>query len=153
MDNWTSRKKGDNCPLCIPSRADNDASRRKIITLNISTLYLDTNQTYPGYCILIFDKYHANGLDDLAADEYSLFMQDLYRSSKAVKAACKPEHINYASLGNLFPHLHIHLIPRYLDDPRWGAPIWTDAIQDMPIPSLSEGEYQQAVEIIRRQFD
>jgi diadenosine tetraphosphate (Ap4A) HIT family hydrolase len=32
--------------------------------------------------------------------------------------------MNYECLGNSSPHLHWHLIPRYIDDPRWGQPVW-----------------------------
>jgi diadenosine tetraphosphate (Ap4A) HIT family hydrolase len=28
----------------------------------------------------------------------------------------KPCHVNYLLLGNIVPHLHVHIVPRYLDD-------------------------------------
>jgi diadenosine tetraphosphate (Ap4A) HIT family hydrolase len=34
-----------------------------------------------------------------------------------------PCHMNYQLLGNSVPHLHVHLVPRYLDDPAPGKPL------------------------------
>jgi diadenosine tetraphosphate (Ap4A) HIT family hydrolase len=36
----------------------------------------------------------------------------------------KPDKINLASLGNMTPHLHWHVIPRFVDDKHFPAPIW-----------------------------
>ncbi len=30
-----------------------------------------------------------------------------------------PDKINIAALGNMVPHLHIHIIPRFINDPWW----------------------------------
>src|SRR3990167_9823347 len=146
--NWDSLKQGKSCPLCLP-HIENNASLKQIITLEISTLYLEANQTYRGYSILIFDKYHANGLEALSEDDYGKMMRDLYRAARAIKMLLKPEHMNYASLGNLFPHLHFHLIPRYTNDPRWRKPIWMTDAKDMHQASLSEEEYQSLIKKIR----
>ncbi len=32
--------------------------------------------------------------------------------------------LNLASFGNVVPHLHWHLIPRYLDDRHFPQPVW-----------------------------
>ena len=34
----------------------------------------------------------------------------------------RPLKMNYEVLGNALPHLHTHLVPRYLDDPAPGRP-------------------------------
>ena len=34
------------------------------------------------------------------------------------------DKMNYELLGNAMPHLHWHLVPRYVTDPMWGRPIW-----------------------------
>jgi diadenosine tetraphosphate (Ap4A) HIT family hydrolase len=35
-----------------------------------------------------------------------------------------PDKINLASFGNVVPHLHWHVIPRFEDDAHFPAPIW-----------------------------
>ena len=36
--------------------------------------------------------------------------------------------MNLMTLGNWVPHLHTHVVPRYLDDPAPGGPIAWDAM-------------------------
>ena len=36
----------------------------------------------------------------------------------------RPHKLNLASLGNITPHLHWHVIPRFPDDPHFPNPIW-----------------------------
>jgi diadenosine tetraphosphate (Ap4A) HIT family hydrolase len=45
-----------------------------------------------------------------------------------------PEKINLACLGNMTPHLHWHVIPRYLDDAHFPSPVWAQA-QRQPLPA------------------
>jgi len=45
---------------------------------------------------------------------------------------CEPQHVNVESLGNVMPHLHWHVIPRYKNDGRWGSPIWAADIKEQP---------------------
>jgi hypothetical protein len=52
-------------------------------------------------------------------------------------------------LGNVVPHLHVHLVPRYRTDPRWGGPSYTTAQAEMPVTRLTEVEYRQIAEDIR----
>jgi len=99
------------------------------MSLEVSTLYLARNQTYRGHCILILDLRHATRPDQLSAAEWGSFCVDLHRAETAVVRAVQPDHINIASLGNVMPHLHWHIIPRYRADPRWGAPIWPEEAQ------------------------
>jgi diadenosine tetraphosphate (Ap4A) HIT family hydrolase len=40
----------------------------------------------------------------------------------ALIAEYRPLTMNYETLGNSLPHLHTHLLPRYLADPRPGRP-------------------------------
>ena len=51
-------------------------------------------------------------------------MHDLRHAATAIHSALNPDHMNYECLGNSSPHLHWHVVPRYIDDPRWGQPIW-----------------------------
>lgn len=140
------------CPLCTP-RPDDSTHWLKVASLSVSTLYLDRNQTYPGHCQLIFDPRHVEGLELLEVDEYNAQMKDLQRAARAIASAFTPDRMNYASMGNVVAHLHWHIVPRYRSDPRWGKPIYTSDVADMPVTRLEESAYQQAVARIRAQLE
>jgi diadenosine tetraphosphate (Ap4A) HIT family hydrolase len=58
--------------------------------------------------------------------------------------------MNLASLGNAVPHIHWHLIPRYLEDPNWGDTIWSPSDAEEPTKTLNEDEYREIVDSIAR---
>ena len=53
-----------------------------------------------------------------------MLFRSLQRVVRGIVAVCRPDHVNVESLGNVMPHLHWHVVPRYRDDGRWGSPIW-----------------------------
>ena len=122
---WEQLVQGHNCPLDAPRAASSDYWEY-VASLKVSTLYLAKNQTYRGQCLLILDLRHATRPDQLSITEWGSFCADLHRAETAVVRAVQPNHINIASLGNVMPHLHWHIIPRYRTDPRWGGPIWPE---------------------------
>lgn len=140
--------KGAGCSFCAP-RGDDTRFWLKIHTLGVSTLFLNRNQTYRGHCLLVFDPRHVVGLESLSQGEFAAFMKDLETSARAISSACRPDLMNYASLGNVVPHLHWHLVPRYVTDPRWGGPIYTTTREEMRETSLTESEYEEIVTAIR----
>jgi diadenosine tetraphosphate (Ap4A) HIT family hydrolase len=111
---WLDCLAGRDCPLCGP-QPDANEYKIKIAPLRISTLYLFRDQRFRGYCLLIFDRYHATSLVRLPLDEYHAFTQDLRQAGAALEAALRPDHMNYELLGNSGPHLHWHIIHRYTD--------------------------------------
>jgi diadenosine tetraphosphate (Ap4A) HIT family hydrolase len=136
------------CPLCQP-RPDDCAQWVKIAALSCSSLYLDRNQTYRGHCQLIYDPRHVEGLEKLELHEHAAMMNDLACAARAIARSMQPDHMNYVSLGNVVPHLHWHLVPRYRSDPRWGSPIYLTDTSRMPVTRLDEREYHARVELIR----
>jgi len=145
---WESLVAGVDCPLCAP-RPEHSSAWTRIASLQCSTLYLDRNQTYRGHCQLVFDPRHVVGLENLSPDEFAGFLGDVRRAAHAIVRSCRPDLMNYASLGNVMPHLHMHLVPRYRSDPRWGAPIYTTNLTDMPVTRLTDAEYQEIATVIR----
>jgi len=137
------------CPLCAP-RPDDCPAWLKVASLGVSTLYLDRNQTYRGHCQLVFDGRHVEGLEHLQAGEHQALMEDLRRAAQAVTAVVTPDRMNYCSLGNVVPHLHWHLVPRYRSDPRWGAPIYTTDMGDMRVTRLEEPDLQHLAATLRQ---
>ena len=49
-----------------------------------------------------------------------------------------PLKVNVASLGNVVPHLHWHIIPRYADDAHFPAPVWAQAARQTSAAVLAE---------------
>jgi diadenosine tetraphosphate (Ap4A) HIT family hydrolase len=49
----------------------------------------------------------------------------------------QPKKINLASLGNMVPHLHWHIIPRYTDDAHFPAPVWAESQRVTSAASLA----------------
>jgi diadenosine tetraphosphate (Ap4A) HIT family hydrolase len=56
---------------------------------------------------------------------------------RALREALAPTKINLASLGNMVPHLHWHVIARFAWDSHFPGPIWA-ARQREPQPSAAE---------------
>jgi diadenosine tetraphosphate (Ap4A) HIT family hydrolase len=49
------------------------------------------------------------------------------RVERALRNELQPDKINLASLGNMVPHLHWHVIARFSDDAHFPSPIWAEA--------------------------
>ena len=146
---WQALVDGAACPMDAPRPASNEFWDL-VAPLSVSSLYLAKNQTYRGQCSLIFDLRHAARPDQLTSTEWSAFCADLYIAQRAVGAATSPDHINVESLGNVVPHLHWHIIPRYVGDARWGMPIWTTPLSAMPDSRLAEDERTALLQELRQ---
>ena len=81
---------------------------------------------YRGFCRVIW-QHHVKEMSDLNTDDRSRFMDAVFRLEAALREVLQPEKINLASLGNMTPHLHWHVIPRYRDDFAFPKPIWAVA--------------------------
>ncbi len=140
------------CPLCAP-RPDDSPHWLKVARLEVSTLYLDRNQTYRGHCQLVFDPGHVEGLEQLEPAACAAMSRDLARAARAIAGTVRPDRMNYCSLGNVVPHLHWHLVPRYRTDPRWGSPIYTTDLADMRVTRLDEAELRQLGATLRASLE
>lgn len=44
-------------------------------------------------------------------------------AAKAVERLFAPAKLNFETLGNALPHLHTHIVPRFVGDPTPGRPL------------------------------
>jgi len=88
---------------------------------------------YPGFCRVIWND-HVKEMTDLPVADRSTLMAAVCKVESVVRAVMQPEKINLASLGNMTPHVHWHVIPRYLDDAHFPSPVWAEA-QRQPLPA------------------
>ena len=78
---------------------------------------------YPGFCRVILHT-HVREMSDLAAADQTRLMQVVFSVESAVRATLQPDKINLASLGNVVPHVHWHVIPRWMEDVNFPDAIW-----------------------------
>lgn len=78
---------------------------------------------YPGYCRVIWQA-HAAEMSDLSSEERLHLMRVVFEVEAGLREWLRPDKVNLASLGNVVPHLHWHVIPRFRDDPHFPNPIW-----------------------------
>jgi diadenosine tetraphosphate (Ap4A) HIT family hydrolase len=88
---------------------------------------------YPGFCRVVWQA-HVAEMTDLTSAQRSLCMQVVCKVEQALREALQPHKINLASLGNMTPHLHWHVIARFADDAHFPTPVWGPALR-VPTPA------------------
>ena len=104
---------------------------------------------YPGFCRIIW-RDHVKEITDLNELDRMLMMDVMWQVEQVVRDVMQPEKINLASLGNMVPHLHWHVIPRYSDDAHFPAPVWAEA-KRVPSPE-SLALRQEKLPLLRKKI-
>ena len=111
-----------NCELCQFAASTVHANEK------FSVILVD-DANYPGFCRVIW-RDHVREMSDLAHADRALLNEAVYEVEQAIRETMAPVKINVASLGNVVPHLHWHVIPRYTDDAHFPAPVWAAAVRE-----------------------
>lgn len=130
------------CPMC--RRWNTDADLR-IVELAHSYVILNRDQFFPGYTLL-FTKNHVTELFHLDRDVRIGLMEEVSRVAQVLYGIFRPEKINYELLGNMVPHIHWHIVPRFASEPLWPRPIWAEPHAEL---LLEPNEYKQLIGKIR----
>jgi diadenosine tetraphosphate (Ap4A) HIT family hydrolase len=117
--------KNSNCRYCTCA----DDISVKVADLETSALLLVRDQKYKGRCILAL-KNHRTEVFRMSSGELAAWARDLSRATKALQETFSPDKINYAAFGDLYPHFHVHLVPKYKGGPEWGGPFLLDLSED-----------------------
>lgn len=78
---------------------------------------------YPGYVRVVWNE-HVREMTELSDDERQRLMKTVFAVELAQREVLAPLKINLASLGNMTPHLHWHVIARFADDLHYPQPVW-----------------------------
>ena len=107
----------DNCVYCNATAESVVWSDARCRVLHV------TDATFAGFCRVVWGTHVAefSDLDDAARTHV---MRVVAGVEKGLRDLLAPDKVNLASLGNLVPHLHWHIIPRYRDDSHYPEPIW-----------------------------
>jgi diadenosine tetraphosphate (Ap4A) HIT family hydrolase len=111
-------------PACVLCEADDKRAAELITqTDELRVMRVLDQADYPAFWRVIW-RNHASELTDLLPDQRSHLMQAVCKVEQAVRHILQPHKINLASLGNLVPHLHWHIIARWSHDSHFPQPIW-----------------------------
>ena len=86
---------------------------------------------HPAFYRVIWNA-HVAEWSDLSAAERDTMMAAVLLVETVLRNCLKPTKVNLASLGNVVPHLHWHVIARFDWDARWPAPVWAPAQRQVP---------------------
>lgn len=93
---------------------------------------------YPGFCRVIWSA-HVREMTDLEPAHQRLLMHVVLTVEAVVRRLFSPDKINLASFGNMVPHVHWHIIPRWQDDRHFPEPVWgsvrREGVQPRPVVS------------------
>jgi diadenosine tetraphosphate (Ap4A) HIT family hydrolase len=78
---------------------------------------------YPGFLRVILQR-HAREMTDLDESERVGLMAVVWTVEAVMRKVMEPDKMNVASLGNMTPHVHWHVIPRFRDDSHFPTPVW-----------------------------
>lgn len=101
----------------------------------LSVILVD-DAAYPGFCRVIWNE-HVKEMSDLAPTDRMALNDAVWHVELALREVMAPGKVNVASLGNMVPHLHWHVIPRFADDAHFPNPVWTPAVRTTEEPVLA----------------
>jgi len=78
---------------------------------------------YPGFTRVIWTA-HVVEMTDLTTAEQAELLRVVLMVERVQRDVLKPAKVNLAAFGNVVPHLHWHVIPRWQDDPHFPQAVW-----------------------------
>ncbi|MDD3267522.1 MAG: HIT family protein [Burkholderiales bacterium] len=90
---------------------------------NLYRIILVADKNYPGF-IRVIANAHVKELTDLSDFDNLQIYNAVIKVEKLVRSTMNPTKINLASFGNMTPHVHWHIIPRFENDLHFPNPIW-----------------------------
>jgi diadenosine tetraphosphate (Ap4A) HIT family hydrolase len=106
------------CPLCS---ADGGLLIHRDALLRV--VRVTDTPDHPAFYRVIVNA-HVAEMSELPPAQAAALMNAVLQVERQLLAELRPAKINLASLGNVVPHLHWHVIARFADDAQFPAPIW-----------------------------
>lgn len=119
------------CPLCSGDGGE------LLYRNRLLRVVLVDEAEYPGFVRVIVNA-HVREMTDLAAADRQHLMAVVFEVEAAQREVFGPHKINLASFGNQVPHLHWHVIPRFVDDVHFPQPVWGERQRAADVQQLAE---------------
>jgi diadenosine tetraphosphate (Ap4A) HIT family hydrolase len=93
-------------------------------SLLLSRVLLMNDRRYP-WLILVPERPNITEIFQLCEREQLQLMQEIACLAQELAHSFQADKMNIATLGNITPQLHCHLIVRYRSDLAWPQPVWS----------------------------
>ncbi len=101
---------------------ENGPGDLRILTSAVCDAYLRRVDIVPGYTVAVWRGRHVVDVTDLTDAEAAEFDRAVRTVCRAVEGHYRPAKLNLLTLGDAVPHLHVHIVPRYVTDDDPGTP-------------------------------
>ena len=118
---------------CIMCQRWQDEPELRIIELDQCYVQLNRDQFFRGYTF-VFTREHVTELFHLDQQVRQSVVEEVNLVAATLAQVYQPTKMNYELLGNMVPHMHWHLVPRFTDDPLWPRPIWSEPHPEKQLP-------------------
>jgi diadenosine tetraphosphate (Ap4A) HIT family hydrolase len=81
------------------------------------------NSNYP-WLILVPMKNNIIEITDFEQTDYDLFNWEIRKVAKILQNEFKPDKLNIATIGNVVPQMHVHIIARFKNDTLFPKTVW-----------------------------
>ena len=105
------------CPLCVEPGGDLLWQDDFLRVVRVD------DPDHPGFLRVILQA-HRREMSDLEPAERARLMAAVWTVESVQREILQADKINLASFGNVVPHLHWHVIPRWRGDRHFPDPIW-----------------------------
>jgi len=119
---------------------------------DLCRVVLADDARYPGFCRVILRR-HAAEMSDLAGPEREGLMKVVFAVEEAVRDTMRPDKMNLASLGNVVPHVHWHVVPRFRDDAHFPTPIWGEPRREGIVDAARLANAARLPEVVRAHLE
>ena len=102
------------------------ADTHPLASFALCDVRLMDDANYP-WLVLVPRIADARELIDLDPDQRRTLTEEIDTAARLLRDRFRPFKLNVATLGNLVPQLHVHVIARFEDDPAWPRPVWGNA--------------------------
>jgi diadenosine tetraphosphate (Ap4A) HIT family hydrolase len=118
-----------NCALCKDDLKPEEG--QLIWQGDEARIILVNDPDLPGFCRVIW-SHHVAEMTDLTYGEREHLMTLVFAVEEAMRHVMHPDKVNIAALGNMVPHIHWHVIPRFKDDAFYPGSAWSKRVQETP---------------------
>ncbi len=110
-ERWQELSSSAGCPICV-------AGRPLDVIAEFTATWISARREaeLPGYACVV-SKRHVVESYELDKADRALFWEEAMNAARVLAEFTGAAKMNYGIEGNMVPHLHLHLWPRYPDDP------------------------------------